>query len=76
MNRKRGLGRGLDALLGVGADKPQVEETNTPDALRTLPVDLIQRGRFQPRLTLRQEALEELAESIRAQGIVLSLIHI
>jgi len=70
MNRKRGLGRGLDALLGVGEKKLQEEEKNTPDLLRTLPVDLIQRGRFQPRLTLRQEALEELAESIRAQGIV------
>lgn len=70
MNRKRGLGRGLDALLGVGGQKPQVEETSSPDLLRTLPVDVIQRGRFQPRLTLRQEALEELAESIRAQGIV------
>jgi len=69
MNRKRGLGRGLDALLGVGGPKPG-EEPNSPDLLRTLPLDLIQRGRFQPRLTLRQEALEELAESIRAQGIV------
>ena len=70
MNRKRGLGRGLDALLGVGGKNAPAEEPSSPDLLRTLPVELIQRGRFQPRLTLRQEALEELAESIRAQGIV------
>ena len=70
MNRKRGLGRGLDALLGVGGKNAPAEELSSPDLLRTLPVELIQRGRFQPRLTLRQEALEELAESIRAQGIV------
>lgn len=69
MNKKRALGRGLDALLGVGADKP-ASEPRPGDGLRTIPVDLIQRGRYQPRLNIRPEALQELADSIRAQGIV------
>lgn len=72
MNRKRGLGRGLDALLGTGTgpsgSSPSADATG--DTLKTLPVELIRRGRFQPRLSLRPEALEELAASIRAQGIV------
>lgn len=72
MTRKRGLGRGLDALLGTGAgpsgSSPSADATG--DMLKTLPVELIRRGRFQPRLSLRPEALEELAASIRAQGIV------
>lgn len=69
MTKKRALGRGLDALLGIGADKPSPEERNG-DLLKTIPVDLIQRGRFQPRLDIKPEALEDLAASIRAQGIV------
>ncbi len=69
MNKKRALGRGLDALLGFGAERPTPEEQQG-DSLRLLPVDLIQRGKYQPRLTLRPEALQELADSIRAQGIV------
>lgn len=67
--KKRGLGRGLDALLGMGAEQVAVEEANG-DQLKTLPVDLIQRGRYQPRLTIDQESIEDLAESIRAQGVV------
>lgn len=69
MTKKRALGRGLDALLGIGAEKPSPEERNG-DLLKTIPVDLIQRGRFQPRLDIKPDALEELAASIRAQGIV------
>jgi ParB family chromosome partitioning protein len=69
MTKKRALGRGLDALLGIGADKPSPEERNG-DLLKTIPVDLIQRGRYQPRLDIKPEALEDLAASIRAQGIV------
>lgn len=76
MTKKRALGRGLDALLGMGADKaspavaPPVEHVAAGDQLRMIPVDLIQRGRFQPRLDIKPEALEELANSIRAQGVV------
>ncbi|MGE0484320.1 MAG: ParB/RepB/Spo0J family partition protein [Gammaproteobacteria bacterium] len=67
--KKRGLGRGLDALLGIGAEQVTVEEENG-DQLKTVPVDLIQRGRYQPRLNIAPEQLEDLAESIRAQGVV------
>lgn len=71
--KKRGLGRGLDALLGIGAEQLAGEEAaaqGADDALRDVPVDLIQRGRYQPRLDIQPEKLEELADSIRAQGIV------
>lgn len=69
MTRKRGLGRGLDALLGGGLAEP-VDADSSVDQYRLLPVDLIQRGRYQPRLEIKPEALEELAASIRAQGLV------
>lgn len=70
MSRKRALGRGLDALLGVAAADPLPPTSPQGDTLRVIPVDLIQRGRYQPRLTMRPEALQELADSIQAQGIV------
>ncbi len=73
--KKRGLGRGLDALLGgskPAASGPAAGAAGaTADAsLRQLPVDLIQRGRYQPRSDMRTESLEDLADSIRAQGVV------
>ena len=71
MRKKGGLGRGLDALLGASAAAPQ--PTGVPaagDVLRQLPVEQISRGRYQPRLDLREEGLRELADSIRAQGVV------
>ena len=67
--KKRGLGRGLDALLGLGADQVAVEEHNG-DQLKQVPVDLIQRGQYQPRLDMKTDSLQELADSIRAQGVV------
>jgi len=63
MNQKRkGLGRGLDALLGAD-EAPR-------DALSTLPVERIQPGRYQPRTRMGQDALAELAASIRSQGLM------
>lgn len=67
--KKRGLGRGLDALLGIGAEQIAIEEANG-DQLKMVPVDLIQRGQYQPRIEIRNETLEDLAESIREQGVV------
>jgi ParB family transcriptional regulator, chromosome partitioning protein len=67
--KKRGLGRGLDALLGLGAEQVTIEEANG-DQLKAIPLDLIQRGQYQPRLEIRNEALQDLAESIKAQGVV------
>jgi ParB family chromosome partitioning protein len=67
--KKRGLGRGLDALLGVGSAERETREAPA-GSVATLPVDLIQRGRFQPRRDFNPESLQELADSIRAQGVV------
>lgn len=66
--KKRGLGRGLDALLGGGDDTPSVIEQE--GELRTLPIQYIQPGKYQPRRHWNDEALDELAASIRAQGLI------
>ncbi len=74
--KKRGLGRGLDALLGSaagGVSAPASEEKNT-EGLQNLPVERIQRGRFQPRQDFAAEALQELADSIRVQGVVQPIV--
>ena len=69
--RKRRLGRGLDALLSKPvADKPAANDS----ALRSIPVDLLQRGQYQPRVDMRQDSLENLAASIRTQGIVQPIV--
>lgn len=82
MSAKRtGLGRGLDALLGdVDISPPPVAvgEANRPprpDAgLKMISVDLLRRGAYQPRQAMREDALEELADSIRAQGLIQPII--
>lgn len=66
--KRRGLGKGLDALLGTNSFLQERNEEN--EKLRHLPVELIQRGQFQPRKTMNPEALQELSDSIRAQGIM------
>jgi ParB family chromosome partitioning protein len=72
--KKRGLGRGLNALLG-GSDTVQVMTTpQNDDELRELDVDLIQRGPWQPRVHFDQESLQELADSISAQGVVQPIV--
>jgi ParB family transcriptional regulator, chromosome partitioning protein len=69
--KKRGLGRGLDALLaGSSEDSPEEAVEKGSASLRDLPVDLIQPGRYQPRTGMDPEALQELADSIRSQGVV------
>lgn len=68
--KKRGLGRGLDALLGDIAVAPEVSS----DQLQTLPIELLQRGRYQPRKDINPEKLQDLANSIRSQGVVQPLV--
>ena len=74
MTPKKRLGRGLDALLS----KPAAELTETAategDGLRQIPLDLLQRGQYQPRADIRQDTLEDLANSIRAQGVVQPIV--
>ena len=71
--KKRGLGRGLGALLGDISSSLAAPGAQT-DELRQLPVDLIQRGKYQPRTDMRTESLEDLASSIRAQGVVQPIV--
>ena len=67
--KKRGLGRGLDALLGGdGEGTPSVLAQE--GELRTLPIEQIQPGKYQPRRHWNDEALDELAASIKAQGLI------
>ena len=72
-SKRRGLGRGLDALLGASADA-HLAAVVSDHQLRELPVDLIVRGRFQPRMHIAPEALEELTQSIRARGVVQPIV--
>ena len=64
--KRRGLGRGLDALLGDAPRNHAVSE----ESYREIPLHLIEKGRYQPRREMRPEALEELAASIRSQGVM------
>jgi ParB family transcriptional regulator, chromosome partitioning protein len=87
VTKRKGLGKGLDALLsaGLGASAPAPDMSLDPDKaevkaeykdgkLAHLPVDLIQRGKYQPRRDMHQQALEELAESIKAQGVMQPIV--
>jgi len=86
-SKRKGLGKGLDALLGAGlgvtAPAPEMPlnpaEADTKldyrdGKLAHLPVELIQRGKYQPRRDMHPEALEELAESIKAQGVMQPIV--
>ena len=64
--KKRGLGRGLDTLLGGGEE----HSGEVREILQHLPVGSLQPGKYQPRQTMDQEKLEELAASIKAQGVI------
>ena len=77
--KKRGLGKGLDALLGssTAMASPANTDTDQEDSgkqLKILPVDLIQRGKYQPRRDMEPESLQELADSIKAQGVMQPII--
>jgi ParB family chromosome partitioning protein len=94
MSKKRGLGRGLDALLGdalaqnksamdaagtievqeVSIEPDKVESDMHTGGIKHLPVEFIQPGQYQPRKDMHQEALEELAASIKAQGLMQPIV--
>jgi ParB family chromosome partitioning protein len=76
MSPKKRLGRGLDALLTkpmVAVSRPDSGEQSN-EGFKNLPVEHLQRGQYQPRIDMRQDSLEELAESIKAQGVVQPIV--
>ena len=82
--KKRGLGRGLDALLGASATRAPApagsgelaaaEQLDGDNILKDLPIDLIQRGKYQPRRDIDPDSLQELADSIKAQGVMQPIV--
>jgi len=76
MNKKPSLGRGLADLLGTRptALAPTGPPAPAGEELAKLPLDVLQRGRYQPRLDMRAETLTELAASIKAQGVVQPIV--
>ncbi len=73
--KTRGLGRSLDSLLGtVNMAQPKLATNPSDVSLQQLDLDLIQPGRYQPRRIFDPEALQDLAESIRKQGIVQPIV--
>lgn len=77
MVKKRGLGKSLDALLAYNSTESQTSVepgAASHDGLAHLAVDQIQRGKYQPRREMDPQALEDLATSIRSQGIIQPLI--
>jgi len=87
MTNKRKLGKGLDVLLSRGSTDTMASLLGNSIArtspsqvvekdgdLKNIPIDLIQRGKYQPRTDMHEEALEELAASIRAQGVMQPIV--
>jgi len=75
--KRRGLGRGLDALLTTA---PKAEKTEAPEnlpeqnELQQLPIEQLQPGKYQPRKDMSAEALDDLSNSIRSQGIIQPIV--
>jgi ParB family chromosome partitioning protein len=72
--KKRGLGRGLDALLRPVSTSHEGGAAAVDGTLHKLPIEMVVRGRYQPRIDIRQESLQELADSIRAQGMIQPIV--
>ena len=76
--KRRGLGRGLDALLATSQSASRSEDSEAVASqnseLRKLPIEFLQPGKYQPRKDMSPEALEELASSIRSQGVIQPIV--
>ncbi|MEC7611626.1 MAG: ParB N-terminal domain-containing protein, partial [Pseudomonadota bacterium] len=79
--KKRKLNRGLDALLGTDLTKKAPAGTAKASTiplgdgdLRQLPLEFLQRGKYQPRIDFDEAALQELADSITAQGVMQPIV--
>ena len=68
--KRRGLGRGLDALLTEDVAQVAAPAERQSTGVAELPVERLSRGRYQPRREIREEGIDELAQSIRAQGVL------
>jgi ParB family chromosome partitioning protein len=71
--KKPSLGRGLGALLGQPTAAP-APQRRLDEELAKIPIDLLQRGKYQPRIDMRPESLQELADSIKAQGVIQPIV--
>src|SRR5215469_11795680 len=83
MHKKPTLGRGLADLLGPAVARPApaagpsgavAAPAASGEELAKLPLDLLQRGKYQPRVDMRPETLQDLADSIKAQGVVQPIV--
>ncbi|MBU2876764.1 MULTISPECIES: ParB/RepB/Spo0J family partition protein [Aliiglaciecola] len=72
--KKRGLGRGLDALLATSSAKQESDISERSSELQKLPIEFLQAGKYQPRKDMSPEALDDLASSIRSQGIIQPIV--
>ena len=72
--KKKRLGRGLGSLIGNVDQVVEASAEEIQSGLSELPVDKIQRGEYQPRKNFDEEALQELASSISAQGVVQPIV--
>ena len=74
--KRKGLGRGLNALLGDSVTlAPEMVTTVAEDEVfNQIPIEWIQRGQYQPRRDMHPQALEELAESIKVQGVIQPIV--
>ncbi|GAB3025896.1 ParB/RepB/Spo0J family partition protein [Bowmanella dokdonensis] len=77
-SKKRGLGRGLDALLATSSqhssEASEQEKLEKGGELQKLPIEFLQPGKYQPRKDMSPEALEDLASSIRSQGVIQPIV--
>lgn len=74
MTKKKRLGRTLDSLLSKPVNETPAVTGHDADSLRNISLDLLQRGQYQPRDDMRQDTLENLANSIKAQGVVQPIV--
>jgi len=77
-SKRRGLGRGLDALLTTPASNSSeelgVDKGNKESELQNLPIEQLHPGKYQPRKDMSAEALDDLANSIKSQGIIQPIV--
>lgn len=72
--KKKRLGRGLGSLISNPQQITEASEAEVAAGLDEIPIDKIQRGRYQPRRQFAEEALQELASSIQAQGVIQPIV--